>query len=104
MTTKSLLLAAAWLAAAPAAQAQTRWVFVNGVRMSDVQVLQMAHAHCRPIPDGHYWWNPNTGAWGYAGNPVVQGFVGDQCGDMRRKPSLSERDRLYRPGEILNGR
>lgn len=105
MTTKFCLLAAAWLAAAPAqAQAQTRWVFVNGVRMSDVQVLQMSRAHCRPIPDGSYWWNPNTGAWGYAGDPVVQGFVGDRCGGARRQPSLSERGRLYRPGEILSGR
>jgi hypothetical protein len=86
------------------AAAQTRWVFVNGVRMSDVQVMEMARAHCRPIPNGSYWWNPDTGAWGFAGNPAVKGFVGDRCGTAPRQPSLSERDRLYRPGEILNGR
>jgi hypothetical protein len=102
----TLLLAAlpAALLTAPAAQAQSRWVFVNGVRMSDLQVMEMARAHCRFIPNGSYWWIPQTGAWGVAGNPVRQGFVGDLCPGAQPSPSLSERGRLYRPGEILNGR
>ncbi len=61
------------------AQAQSRSVVVNGVRQSDVQVAQWARLQCREIPDGNYWVNRHTGAWGYAGNPQVQGRVGDAC-------------------------
>jgi hypothetical protein len=61
------------------AHAQTRWVFVNGQRLSDAQVQQLGRANCSAVADGSYWLNPQNGAWGYAGNPVVQGVVGDGC-------------------------
>ena len=85
--------------------AQTRWVFVNGERLSDAEVAQLARVQCSGIPDGRYWLDPRTGAWGYAGNPVRQGWLGDGCrAAPPRRPSLSERGRLYRPGEIIDGR
>ena len=99
-----LMLAAAGAATAGSAAAQSRWVFVNGQRMNDAQVLMLARAQCTAISDGRYWLNHRTGAWGYAGNPVQQGVLGERCRTARRQPSLSERGRLYRPGEIINGR
>ena len=81
--------------------AQSRWVIVNGQRMSDAQVAYLQQRACSSIPDGHYWLNMQTGAWGYAGNPRVQGVLGDACGRQQHK-SLSERRKLYRPGEIVS--
>jgi hypothetical protein len=89
--------------AAPAA-AQSRWVVVNGQRMNDVQVAYLQQRACTWIPNGHYWVDTRTGAWGYAHNPRVQGYIGDACRNAPRHRSLSERGLLYSPGEILNGR
>ena len=59
------------------ASAQSRWVFVNGERLNDAQVANLARMNCSDIPDGSYWLNTQTGAWGYAGNRQVQGLLGD---------------------------
>jgi hypothetical protein len=67
------------MTAASPATAQTRWVIVNGERLSDAQVAQLARIQCTDIPDGAYWLNERSGAWGYAGNPQVQGHLGDLC-------------------------
>lgn len=61
------------------ALAQSRQVFVNGQRLSDAQVAVLARANCRDIPNGAYWLNTSSGAWGYAGNRQVQGVLGDGC-------------------------
>lgn len=89
------------------AHAQTRWVFVNGQRLSDAQVLRVARANCTPIADGHYWWNEATGAWGVVGHPRPLGVLGQPCrrgAPSSRRPSLSERGLLYRPWEIIDSR
>ena len=62
-----------------AANAQSRWVIVNGVRMSDAQIARLEQASCTRIPNGSYWLNVQTGVWGYAGNWQPQGVFGDQC-------------------------
>jgi hypothetical protein len=87
------------------ANAQTRAVFVNGQRMTEQQIAQLESLACTAIPDGNYWVNLNSGAWGYVGNWQVQGFFGDQCNAQarRQRKSLSERGLLYSPGEILRG-
>jgi hypothetical protein len=64
---------------AVAAAAQSRWVFVNGQRMSDAHVAELDRLQCVTIPNGAYWLNSRTGAWGYAGNPTVQGLLGERC-------------------------
>ncbi len=93
-----------------AAAAQSRLVFVNGVRMSDTQVMQLEYFACTQIPNGAYWLNVVNGAWGYVGNRQVQGYFGDQCGRpgnhqaSQRRKSLSERGLLYSPNEIISGR
>jgi hypothetical protein len=76
------LLAAATLTAAFCADAlaQSRWVIVNGQRMSDAQVAELARANCSDIPNGNYWLNTRSGAWVYAGNPRAQGVIGEGCG------------------------
>lgn len=87
------------------ALAQSRFVFVNGQRMTDQQVGLLEFFACTPIPNGSYWLNVDTGAWGYVGNLRTQGFFGDQCNvqAQRQRRSLSERGLLYSPGEILRG-
>ena len=95
------ILFAASLASAMPASAQPRYVVVNGQTLSAAQIGNLEQRACTSIPNGHYWLNPNTGAWGYAGNPRVQGVLGDACVRQQPRKSLSERRQLYRPGEIL---
>lgn len=75
-------------------------VIVNGKRLSYAEIQQLAAYSCGPIYPGNYWLNLQTGYWGYAGSYEVVGHIRDRCGDGRR-PSLSERGRLYSPGELL---
>ena len=102
----ALALAATTAIGTPSAQAQSRWVFVNGQRMSDAQVLQLSQLQCSFIPNGRYWVDWRSGAWGLTGHPARLGLLGEACHVDRgqRGPSLSERGLLYRPGEIINGR
>lgn len=48
----------------------------------------------RGLPYGYYWLQPN-GNWGFEGSSDVIGNI------YGRQPSLSERGRLYAPGELL---
>lgn len=99
-------MAIAFCLAADAAVAQAaRLVVINGIRLDDASLMHLDRAACSRVPDGHYWLNLRTGQWGYAGEPWVRGHIADACPPAEpRGPSLSERGRLYRPGEILNGR
>lgn len=72
-------LAIALCLTSAAASAQSRWVVVNGQRMSDAQAAELDRLQCVAIPNGAYWLNSRTGAWGYAGNPTVQGVFGERC-------------------------
>jgi hypothetical protein len=100
LTTRSGFVLITALAACATADAQTRMIVVNGQRLSDAQIASLEQRACTHIPNGQYWLDFQTGAWGYANNPRVQGVFGDFCG--ARQPSLSERRQLYRPGEILS--
>jgi hypothetical protein len=82
------------------AQAQPRIVIVNGERLSSAQLEELDRWNCAAVPSGRYWLNPNNGQWGYAGDTRTRGVIGGACD---RKPSMSERRQLYRPGEILSG-
>ncbi|MGZ5095438.1 MAG: hypothetical protein ACXWCY_25180 [Burkholderiales bacterium] len=97
----SIVMFVGWLALGGAASAQTRSVIVNGQRVSDAQVAYLEHRACTAIPNGRYWLNLQTGAWGYAGHARVQGVLGDACFRQQRRKSLSERGLLYSPGELL---
>jgi hypothetical protein len=95
----ALLLVAGTFAGA--AQAQTRFVVVNGQRLNDMQIAYLDRVQCARIPNGKYWLNSMTGAWGYAGIPITQGYLGGACGgSQQRHRSLSERGLLYTPGDL----
>lgn len=83
------------------AAAQNRYVAVNGQRLNTAQIEQLERARCAPIPNGRYWLNLQTTAWGYAGDPRPQGRLSDPCHSVQqaRRPSLSERGLLYSPGD-----
>jgi hypothetical protein len=85
---------------AGAASPQTRYVVINGQRLTDPQIAYLDQVQCARIPNGRYWLNLATGAWGYAGNPIVRGYLGDLCSSQRRHKSLSERGLLYTPGDL----
>lgn len=73
------------------ASAQSRHVIVNGQRLGDAQVAALARRNCSDIPDGAYWLNMQTGTWGYAGNPQVQGVLGDGCRQQTGSPGAAFR-------------
>ncbi len=100
-----LALAATSLMATSASAAHQRNVVVNGHKLTPVQLAQLQFFHCAFVPDGSYWLNMQSGAWGYAGNPWRQGWLGDPCrggngGGNQRHKSLSERGLLYTPGDL----
>ena len=77
-------------------------VIVNGQRLSFQQIQHLEQIHCGPIENGAYWLDLNSGLWGYAGNPIPQGYISDNCYQQdRHRPGLSERGLLYSPGELL---
>ncbi len=90
-----IAVGAAMLTAPAAAQ-----VIVNGKVLNPNEIAWLAEVSCGPIYPGSYWLDGSTGYWGYAGSSQVQGHIQDRC---QRRPSLSERRQLYRPGEILSG-
>ena len=97
-----VITAVATLGLASAAHAQ-RVVIVNGERLTGAEIAALEQLNCAHIPNGRYWLDVSSGAWGYADNPLRQGYLSDECHNQRRRRSLSERGMLYRPGEILNG-
>ncbi len=66
---------AATVASAPS-QAQQRFVVVNGQLMSAEQLYVLDQMAGGYVPNGAYWVNPNTGVWGYAGDPTPRGQIG----------------------------
>jgi hypothetical protein len=75
----------AWLAAA--------FGFVATISVARAQDWYYINQE-RGLPFGHYWLQAN-GNWGFQGNSDVVGNI------YGRRPSLSERGRLYYPGELL---
>jgi len=94
--------------AAAGANAQWRYVVVNGQQLHPLQVAQIERLYCSPIVDGRYWYNTSTGVWGYEGDPRPQGRFVYRCGlstySNGQHRSLSERGLLYSTNEILRGR
>ena len=95
-----MAVVAAGCALNAAAGPMQRHVVINGHRLTPMQIAQLQYAHCAYSPDGRYWLNMHNGAWGYAGHPWRQGFLGDPCRGGQRQRSLSERGLLYTPGDL----
>jgi len=85
------------------AVAQSRQVLVNGQYMSDAQVAALARRACTDIPDGAYWLNWQTGAWGYAGSRQVQGTLGELCGGGGGTGRYGPYATMRRAEEVANG-
>ena len=100
MKMKALVLAGSticfWFMVEPAVAG--RFVVVNGQRLKPAEIQYLDRISCTRIPNGRYWLNVRTGIWGYPGSGA-QGHLFDRCGT--RRPSLSERGLLFRPGELL---
>ncbi len=63
------------LALLPArAHAQSRHVFVNAVQLPDTLLQALEQASRVRIPDGSYWYDRVSGAWGFSGGPTA-GFT-----------------------------
>jgi hypothetical protein len=83
------------VAAGPAAAGEERRVVVNGKTLAGEELDKLDRADCRTIPDGNYWLNRRSGTWGYAGERMVQGRIGDGC---RTKRSAKPKSRsIARP-------
>ena len=92
----------------PATASAGRQVAINGQWMTPQEISVLDQWHCGPVPDGSYWLDPQTGIWGYAGDPMPRGTIADGCyaqpqhyQQPQRRQSLSERGLLYSPGELL---
>lgn len=75
----ALLIAAVvtFAAATPSqAQAQRRYVVINGELLSSEQLYVLDRLAGAYVPNGAYWVDTNTGIWGYAGDPTPRGRIG----------------------------
>jgi hypothetical protein len=97
-------VAAATLLIAASSFAQGRYVVVNGELLHPSQLAQIEALFCSPIANGRYWYDPDTGIWGYEGIPIPQGQFINRCGQSSGRAGLSQRGLLYSMSEILSGR
>ena len=97
-------VAVATVLVAGAAFAQERYVVVNGQQLHPAQVAQIEALFCSPIANGRYWFDPDSGIWGYEGIPIPQGQFINRCGQSSGRAGLSQRGLLYSMSEILSGR
>lgn len=97
-----IVCAAITLSSIAAPALAERFVVVNGQRLTEPQIEQLERVRCLPVPNGRYWIDMQTGVWRYERNPQPQGRVDDPCRNPQqfRRPSLSERGKLYAPGEL----
>ncbi len=57
------------------AEAQQRYVVVNGTVLNSVELYQLDQRAGGYVPNGAYWLDLN-GVWGFAGDPRPQGQLG----------------------------
>ena len=85
--------------AATAAPAAAQYYTLNGQTPPPSVAQYMA---ANGLPSGDYWLT-NQGYWGVMGSNEPLGNIYGGSASSRPHRSLSERGRLYYPGEILNG-
>jgi hypothetical protein len=101
-----LVLAGALLLAAESeAGSNARHIHVNGQHMSAAQIAVLDDTYCgRTVPDGAYWVNWGTRAWGYEGG-AQQGWL-PSCKRQARSGGSSStfEDRMFDGLCAQNGR
>lgn len=78
----------------------TQEVIVNGVRLDGDTLWAMRQQYNIEIPDGYYWYDSISGAWGHAGGPTA-GFI---FPGLRLGGPLSPNASGGRTGVSVNGR
>lgn len=61
------------------AHACGRTVYINGAGIGCQQLAILDRVVGEAVPDGAYWLDEQSGAWGYMGVPVVQGYIDIQA-------------------------
>lgn len=104
--TAVLVLAGAFvLAGESEAGSNARHIHVNGQHMSAAQIAVLDDTYCgRTVPDGAYWVNWGTRAWGYEGG-AQQGWL-PSCKRQARSGGSSStfEDRMFDGLCAQNGR
>lgn len=78
-----------------AAAGDQRSVVVNGKALAGAELDKLDRADCRTLPNGNYWLNRRSGTWGYAGERMAQGRIGDGC--RAEKHALPKSRGIERP-------
>ena len=96
----SALLVAGSMLAPHQVAAQSRRVLINAVRLPDAEVQGLERQYRVSLPDGDYWYDRSSGAWGLRGGPTV-GFTvaGLQVGGRLRADASAGNT-----GVFINGR
>ena len=68
------LTSLAILLTATAAAAQARNVYINDFKLPDGRVTALEQQYRTRVPDGRYWYDRMSGAWGLSGGPTA-GFT-----------------------------
>jgi hypothetical protein len=55
---------------------QERIITINGYRLGEQEIAYLDAIAGGRVPDGHYWLDPQTMAWGIVGNPQPMGVIG----------------------------
>lgn len=53
-------------------------VVINGNLFQGEELAELEYLLGAPVPQGFYWLNTNTGAWGYEGDSTIQGNLFDE--------------------------
>ena len=70
-------------------QAQQRFVVINGELLSPEQLYVLDQLAGGYVPNGAYWVEPNTGIWGFAGDPTPRGQIGGAVAGNGGGPNYS---------------
>ncbi|MES9972583.1 MAG: hypothetical protein ABW092_21315 [Candidatus Thiodiazotropha sp.] len=76
----TLMLLGSLLLSTHAIFAEDRHIHVNGQCLEAEQMAQLDQVVGGQTPNGFYWIDFNSGAWGYEGNETIQGYLSAPAG------------------------
>ncbi len=73
-----------------------RHIHINGIHLTDTQILYIDKTLGYEVPNGFYWVNDNTGEWGYEGNNEVLGsFYSENNALAESETQLKQSNQQY---------